>query len=217
MQFNAIPLRLLTTILLLLTSHIQPIQANTEKVIFLGPSPITIPLEHPTLSDLHLEALSPQYHTLRTHIEASFPTPSSENGQSTWYLLHRLAEGQRYEVRICWSATVRSAPTLFSHYKFPFSGTISVFIKLIKRNINPKSRNQPHFDLTHMIQVRFSKLLISSLLLHNIQRLVSPFTMISMKIIHPKFPRRTSDTGIRKMMSHRHYSYRFMQLQIIIP
>jgi hypothetical protein len=80
--------------------------ANTEKVIFLGPEHLHVPLGHPTLEDLQLEALSPQHWTLRTHIEAEFPSESSKYGHSSWYLLHRLQEGQRYEVRICWAATV---------------------------------------------------------------------------------------------------------------
>ncbi|TVY35878.1 hypothetical protein LSUB1_G004415 [Lachnellula subtilissima] len=84
--------------------------ANTEKVIFLGPSSLQVPVEHPTLEDLNLEPLSPQHWTLRTHIRAEFPTDSSKHGLASWYLLHRLEEGRRYEVRICWAAT---QPTSF--------------------------------------------------------------------------------------------------------
>lgn len=93
------------SILLLLTSQIQHASANTEKVIFLGPSALQIPVAHPTLSDLHLSTLSPQHHTLRTHIDADFPASSSRYGQSSWYLLQGLEEEQRYEVRVCWAAT----------------------------------------------------------------------------------------------------------------
>ncbi|KAH6670083.1 hypothetical protein B0J14DRAFT_619190 [Halenospora varia] len=71
--------------------------ANTEKTIFLGPPTLQVPVEHPTLEDLRLEALSPQHWSLRTHIRAEFPTNSSKYGQASWYLLHRLEEGQRYE------------------------------------------------------------------------------------------------------------------------
>lgn len=106
MHYTTILPHLLSSILLL-TSQTLPVSANTEKAIFLGPSPLTIPLEHPTLEDLHLEALSPQHHSLRTHIGREFPTSDEKYGQSTWYLLHRLKEGQRYEVRVCWAATVR--------------------------------------------------------------------------------------------------------------
>ncbi|CAD6443292.1 2e425200-ef6e-47ec-ade5-0f5dbdc5d652 [Sclerotinia trifoliorum] len=93
------------SLLLLLTSQIQQASANTEKAIFLGPSALQIPAAHPTLSDLHLSALSPQHHILRTHIDAEFPTSNSKYGQSSWYLLQGLEEGQRYEVRVCWAAT----------------------------------------------------------------------------------------------------------------
>ncbi|KAI9647694.1 hypothetical protein NHQ30_004079 [Ciborinia camelliae] len=110
MQYNNTARLSILSGLLLLTSQIQPVLGNTEKVIFLGPETLTVPTEHPTLEDLHLDALSPQYHSLRTHIEAEFPTKDSKYGQSTWYLLHRLKEGQRYEVRICWAAT---EPTSF--------------------------------------------------------------------------------------------------------
>jgi hypothetical protein len=90
--------------------------ANTEKVIFLGPEQLQVPVEHPTLEDLQLEALSPQHWILRTYIEAQFPSKPSKYGDSSWYLLHRLEEGRRYEVRICWAATVscRSTPCINS-------------------------------------------------------------------------------------------------------
>ncbi|QSZ34151.1 hypothetical protein DSL72_005739 [Monilinia vaccinii-corymbosi] len=96
--------------LLLFTSQIQNVMANTEKVIFLGPETLNRPQEHPTPEDLHLGALSPEHNSLRTHIHAAFPTQDSKYGQSTWYLLKTLKAGQRYEVRICWAAT---EPTSF--------------------------------------------------------------------------------------------------------
>jgi hypothetical protein len=87
--------------------QVHAVFCNTEKIIFLGPSEVQIPVEHPTLEDLKLETLSPQQWSLRTHIRAEFPTKSSKYGQASWYLLHGLQEGQRYEVRVCWAATVR--------------------------------------------------------------------------------------------------------------
>ena len=81
--------------------------ANTEKVIFMGPSPRTVPVDSPTLEDLLLPELSPRRWGLRTHLEASFPNAASEYGSSSWVLLNGLKEGQRYEVRVCWAATVR--------------------------------------------------------------------------------------------------------------
>lgn len=98
-------LQMLQFIFLLLL-QIHAILANTEKTIFLGPSPLEIPVQHPTLEDLQLEALSPQQLSLRTHIQAEFPTNASKYGQPSWYLIRGLREGQRYEVRVCWAATV---------------------------------------------------------------------------------------------------------------
>jgi hypothetical protein len=97
-------------LLLLLLPLLQAytVFANTEKIIFLGPSSLQVPVESPTLGDLQLEALSPESSSVRTHIGAEFPTNIFKYGQSTWVLLHKLQEGQRYEVRICWAATVCS-------------------------------------------------------------------------------------------------------------
>jgi hypothetical protein len=93
--------------LVLLLMQTYAVLCNTEKTIFLAPNQVQIPVEHPTLEDLQLEALSPEHWSLRTCIRAEFPTNSSRYGQASWYLLHGLQEGQRYEVKICWAATVR--------------------------------------------------------------------------------------------------------------
>lgn len=93
-------------VLILLLSQILAVAANTEKAIFLGRSKLQVPIEHPTLEDLHLDILSPLHWSLRTHIQAAFPTNAQKDGESTWLLLHGLREGQRYEVRICWAAIV---------------------------------------------------------------------------------------------------------------
>ncbi|KUI62108.1 hypothetical protein VP1G_09236 [Cytospora mali] len=84
---------------------IPPVSANVEKTIFLGPEPVNIPQQHPTLSDLNIDLLTPETWSLRTHLEAIFPTAGSEKGKSTWLILDNLTESQRYEVRICWLAT----------------------------------------------------------------------------------------------------------------
>ncbi|CZR53812.1 uncharacterized protein PAC_03694 [Phialocephala subalpina] len=97
-------------LLLVALLYIRCVLGNTEKAIFLAPSSLNVPVEHPTLEDLQLEALSPQHWSLRTHIEAEFPTDSSKYGKSSWYLLHSLQEGQRHEIKICWAAT---QPTSF--------------------------------------------------------------------------------------------------------
>jgi hypothetical protein len=104
------PKMYLVTFLLLFLSQTLPVFSNTEKVIFLAPSPIQIPTTHPTLEDLHLHALTPQNTTQRTHLRAAFPTTDNPDGIATWLLLDKLTAGQRYEVRICWAAT---QPTSF--------------------------------------------------------------------------------------------------------
>ena len=93
-------------ICLLLGVGISLVSANVEKTIFLGPEPVNIPQQHPTLSDLNIDLLTPETWSLRTHVEAIFPTAELEKGKSTWLILDNLTEGQRYEVRICWLATV---------------------------------------------------------------------------------------------------------------
>ncbi|KAI1381602.1 hypothetical protein F4677DRAFT_403564 [Hypoxylon crocopeplum] len=100
MFINLIPIFLLAAV----------VCANTEKAIFLGPPTVNIPFAHPTLDDLHVDILTPSNWTIRTHLEAKFPNISSPHGKATWLILDDLAEGQRYEVRVCWAAT---QPTAF--------------------------------------------------------------------------------------------------------
>lgn len=86
--------------------QVSTVLANTEKVVFLGPGSIQIPTEPPTLGSLQLDTLSHDALSIRTHLKAEFPSDISDYGQSTWLLLDGLKEGKRYEVRICWAATV---------------------------------------------------------------------------------------------------------------
>ncbi|KAI1825350.1 hypothetical protein F4861DRAFT_538035 [Xylaria intraflava] len=86
------------------------VRGNTEKVIFLGPSPANIESTYPTLDYSRLDHLSPTNFTIRTHLKAEFPQNGSRRGKSSWFVLHNLNEGQRYEVRVCWPAT---QPTAF--------------------------------------------------------------------------------------------------------
>ncbi|KAH6623027.1 hypothetical protein F5144DRAFT_632443 [Chaetomium tenue] len=113
---TAMLLRVFSIISLFFTS----VLANTEKTIFLGPEPITIPLTHPTLSDLRLHTLTPTpaNGTLRTQLPAQFPSPEHPEGTVTWLLLDNLTPHQRYEVRVCWAAT---QPTAFTLTTFPLS------------------------------------------------------------------------------------------------
>ncbi|KAJ3580004.1 hypothetical protein NPX13_g558 [Xylaria arbuscula] len=84
---------------------------NTEKTIFLGPPPVDIESRtYPALERLQLVSLSPDNFALRSHLRAEFPSNGSRRGAPSWFLLHNLTEGQRYEVRVCWAAT---QPTAF--------------------------------------------------------------------------------------------------------
>lgn len=92
----------LTTLAVLLPS----VLANVEKTVFVAPPAVAIPNVRPGLQDLRLTSLSPSVHIFRTHIPVVFPSGDAPRGLESWFLLSGLKEGQRYEVRICWAATV---------------------------------------------------------------------------------------------------------------
>lgn len=124
---------------ILLSFFVTCVRANTEKTIFLGPEPVSlnnIPIPHSTLSDLHLHTLTPDNGTIHTGLPAQFPSPDHPYGTATWLLLDHLTPSQRYEVRVCWAATV-SPPTR------PGSRLISTTI-----HTNITHSNQPHFPST---------------------------------------------------------------------
>lgn len=91
-------------LLLVRAAHVA---ANTEKTIFKAPAAITIPDVHPGLDDLCLDTLSPSASPLRTKLSVSFPSEEQPRGTESWFLLNGLVPNQRYEVRVCWVATVR--------------------------------------------------------------------------------------------------------------
>ncbi|KAK3293228.1 uncharacterized protein B0H64DRAFT_434450 [Chaetomium fimeti] len=113
---SAMMFHIFSILFLLFTS----VLANTEKAIFLGPEPVTVPLTHPTLSDLRLHTLTPTpiNGTLRTQLPAQFPSPKHPQGTATWLILDNLTPNQRYEVRVCWAAT---QPTDFTLTTFPLT------------------------------------------------------------------------------------------------
>jgi hypothetical protein len=92
--------------LLCVVSQVWTVNANVEKTIFLGPSAVTLPEIHPSLDDLHLQSLSRLDSVLPTQLAVQFPSKAEPHGLESWYLLSDLEEGRRYEVRICWPATV---------------------------------------------------------------------------------------------------------------
>ncbi|KAK2041625.1 hypothetical protein LZ31DRAFT_556715 [Colletotrichum somersetense] len=87
-------------------------QANTEKVIFLGPDTVNVPTMPPTIEDLRLDFLTPDDWTKRLDLKAAFPSEDTPSGATTWLLLNDLTQGQRYELRVCWAATQPTAFTL---------------------------------------------------------------------------------------------------------
>jgi hypothetical protein len=90
-----------------LVAVVAEVNANTEKVIFTAPNPVTIPAIRPGLDDLHLDILSPAgLRVLENSLDVQFPTEAAPRGVESWYLLKDLEAGRRYEVRICWPATV---------------------------------------------------------------------------------------------------------------
>ncbi|MBE7182318.1 MAG: hypothetical protein INR71_14135 [Terriglobus roseus] len=88
--------------------------ANVEKVVFLAPPPPASSSSSAALPDelarLCLDALAPWPATLSAALPAAFPTDDAPRGIESWFLLDGLVEGRRHEVRLCWAATVRSAP-----------------------------------------------------------------------------------------------------------
>lgn len=92
--------------LTVLYAFLPNVLANVEKTIFLGPPAIAVPNAHRNLDDLYLLPLTPFHLTARTRLNASFPVKSAPRGEEAWMLLDGLSPGARYEVRICWLATV---------------------------------------------------------------------------------------------------------------
>ncbi|KAK5080619.1 hypothetical protein LTR70_008771 [Exophiala xenobiotica] len=84
--------------------------ANVEKTIFVAPAAVAVS-QDAAIDNLLLERLHPNRLTVRTFLNASFPTNDKPHGENTWALLEGLSPNQRYELRVCWLAT---QPTAFS-------------------------------------------------------------------------------------------------------
>lgn len=80
--------------------------ANTEKIIFLAPDVLTLPSNGPSLGQLRLQRLSPSAVQLNVRHPVVFSNASFPRGLASWYILSELDAAQRYEVRVCWAATV---------------------------------------------------------------------------------------------------------------
>lgn len=86
---------------------VTAVYANTEKAIFIALSASDLP---DSFASLRLEELTPTHPSLRKSLPVAFPTDQQPHGTESWYLLADLREGQRHEVRICWTAI---QPTTF--------------------------------------------------------------------------------------------------------
>ncbi|KAG9195551.1 hypothetical protein G6011_00672 [Alternaria panax] len=95
----------LSAALLCIVTQLWTVNANVEKTIFLGPSPVTLSNVRPGLDGLGLHRLSPDLTIRPIRVPVQFPTESLPRGPESWYLLRGLQHGRRYEVRICWPAT----------------------------------------------------------------------------------------------------------------
>ncbi|CAK7266115.1 hypothetical protein SEPCBS57363_001932 [Sporothrix epigloea] len=89
------------------------VAANVEKTIFVAGQTATddADLFHSSITDV-LPRLIPKLNAWRTDLPAAFSWAEGfpDNG-TTWMILGDLVAGQRYELRVCWTAT---QPTAFS-------------------------------------------------------------------------------------------------------
>ena len=93
---------------------ISCVLANVEKVIFVAPEAQEFPSDA-SLDNLLLQRLTPVKPSIRTFLNASFPTDEQPRGTETWLLLEDLTPDQRYEVRVCWLATQPTSFWIYTH------------------------------------------------------------------------------------------------------
>ena len=99
--------------LALLVACILPAFANVEKVVFLGPGPLpTNAANANVFRSQFLELLRPDNPSLRRTVRSTFDSSPGREESNAWFLLDGLTEGQRYEARVCWSASVGSISSI---------------------------------------------------------------------------------------------------------
>ncbi|KAF2213165.1 hypothetical protein CERZMDRAFT_120974 [Cercospora zeae-maydis SCOH1-5] len=152
--------------------------ANTEKVIFLAPDIITLPDSGPTLAALGLEAISSENTTLRKALPVVFPSQELPHGQESWYLLHRLQPGQRYEVRVCWPAV---QPTEFWLETFNLSHVFDT-PHLIQGLASFAQQQGPPAASSQTFEDQYS----SSILFLRVQAAADYFTTNKTLMLHPQ-------------------------------
>ncbi|KAL7909491.1 hypothetical protein GGI35DRAFT_384408 [Trichoderma velutinum] len=132
------------SLLLPFLSLISPSLANTEKVIFTAPPPASLS----TLDAIHqdLPVLGPSTSwSIRTNLSRVFPLnqQDDEQGYPSWLLLDNLTPGQRYELRVCWSAL---EPTAFTLDTYPLTTVLSTpaLLQSLTQHAKPAYHHQPH-------------------------------------------------------------------------
>lgn len=98
----------MTSIVTYVLLLVQLTVANVEKVIFVHPHHQPNLPDDLVFDDLGIHHLSPSIPITRTYLNASFPTKDKQLGTDSWFYLDNLVPGTRYEVRVCWLATVCS-------------------------------------------------------------------------------------------------------------
>ena len=137
-------------IIVTLSLRILFVFANVEKTIFLGPEAIHIPQTHPNLDDLRLDILNPTSWNIRRQVVATFLNSTNPKGSETWILLDGLEQNQRYEVRICWAATVSCTYQSHANSHLSFDGFLVVevnalsFTLIIHRQLATNSIQSQH-------------------------------------------------------------------------
>ncbi|KAL5092542.1 hypothetical protein Trisim1_001095 [Trichoderma cf. simile WF8] len=138
--------RSLSIFLLPFLSLISPSHANTEKVIFTAPPPSSLSsLDSAIQQDIPVLGPSTSW-SLRTNLSRVFPLnqqDDDEQGYPSWLLLDNLTPGQRYELRVCWSAL---EPTAFTLDTYPLTTILSTPALLQSLTQHAKSihQHQPH-------------------------------------------------------------------------
>ncbi|RMZ79713.1 hypothetical protein DV738_g3145, partial [Chaetothyriales sp. CBS 135597] len=70
--------------------------ANSDKIVFSAPAAEALPSDA-SIDNLLLPTLSEQNSSVRTLLNASFPTDDSTKGTQTWLLLEQLIPGRRHQ------------------------------------------------------------------------------------------------------------------------
>ncbi|KAK4079893.1 hypothetical protein Trihar35433_998 [Trichoderma harzianum] len=145
-QSKPISLTRSLSILIPFLSLISPSHANTEKVIFTAPPPSSFSsLDAAIYKDLPVLGPSTSW-SIRTNLSRVFPLNQQDNdeqGYPSWLLLDNLTPGQRYELRVCWSAL---EPTAFTLDTYPLTTILSTpaLLQSLTQNAKLAHQHQSH-------------------------------------------------------------------------